>query len=74
MRQTNSLPGLVLGSRAPEKIENALMILLVDPAAVVRNVEYNESELVASADRDIAGNARFEILQGIFNQVGDNFS
>ena len=72
MRQTDALPGFVLGSCAPEKIEDALMILRVDTAPIVRNVENHEPQLVAAADGDIAGNARLEILQGIFNEIGED--
>ena len=51
-------PGLVLGSRAAEQVENALMVLGIDAAAIVGDLENRKAELGAAADRDVAGNAR----------------
>ena len=65
-------PGLVLGSGAAEQVEDALMVLGIDAAAVVGDLEDRKAELGAAADRDIAGNAGLEIFQRVVDQVGED--
>ena len=65
-------PGLVLGSGAAEQVENALMVLGIDAAAVVGDLENRKAELGAAADRDIAGNAGLEVFQRVVDQIGEN--
>ena len=58
MGQPDALARLVLGSGAAEQVEDALMVLGIDAAAVVGDLEDRKAELGAAADRDVAGNAR----------------
>jgi hypothetical protein len=45
MGETNSLSRLVLRTRASKKVENALMVLGIDAAAVVGDFEDRKAEL-----------------------------
>ena len=54
MGEANALARPVLGSGAAEQIEDALMILGIDAAAIVRNVENRKAELGSAADQDVA--------------------
>ena len=72
MGEADALPRLVLGPGAAEQIEDPLMVLGIDAAAIVGNLEDRKAELGASAHRDIAGNAGFEIFERVVDQVGEN--
>src|ERR1700752_1157519 len=54
MCKSYALAGLVLDSGAAEQLENALVILGVDAAAIVGHVEHRISELCAAPDFDLA--------------------
>ena len=45
VRQANALAGLVLGSGAAEQFENALVVLGIDAAAVIDDLEDRKTEL-----------------------------
>ena len=51
MGKADSLTRFVLGAGAPEQVENALMILGIDAAAVVGDLEDRKAEFGAAADR-----------------------
>src|SRR5262245_53617311 len=53
MCKSYALAGLVLSSGAAEQVEDALMVLGVDAAAIVSHVEDGISELGAAADFDV---------------------
>ena len=72
MGKANSLAGFVLLARPPEKIENALMVFRVDPAAIVADFEDRKAELGAAPNRDVTGDAGLEVFQGVVDQVGEN--
>src|SRR6516165_3614044 len=70
MGKTDALAGLVLRAGTPEQFENALVILLIDAAPVIGDLENGKAELGASLDGDGTGNARFQILDRIVDQIG----
>ena len=72
VRQPDALPGLVLGSGAAEQVKDPLMVLGIDAAAVVGDLENRKAELGPAAHRDVAGNARLEIFQRVVDQIGEN--
>src|ERR1700674_5323483 len=69
MGETNSLSRLVLRTGASKKVENALMVLRIDAAAVVGDLENCKTELGPAPNGDVAGNPRLEIFQRIVEQV-----
>ena len=70
--EPDTLPGLVLGSGAAEQVEDALMVLGIDAAAVVGDLENRKAEFGAALDPDIAGNAGPEIFERVVDQIGEN--
>src|SRR3954463_13714465 len=72
MCKSYALAGLVLDAGAAEQVEDALMVLAVDAAAVVDDVEDRKAELSAAADLNIAGLARLQIFHGVVDQVGED--
>ena len=72
MGEADALSRPVLGSRAAEQVENPLVVLGIDAAAVVGDLEDRKAELGAAADSDLAGNAGLEIFERIVDQVGEN--
>src|ERR1700761_790218 len=72
MSETNALPGLVLGARPPEQVKNALMVLWVDAAAVVGNLENRITKLCPALDGDFTGHAWLEVFECVVDQVGKN--
>ena len=72
MRESDTLPGLVLGSGAAEQVEDALMVLGIDAAAVVGDFENRKAEFGAALDPDIAGNAGLEIFERVVDQIGED--
>ena len=72
MGEADALSRLVLGSGAAEQIENPLMVLGIDAAAIVRYLENRKAELGASAHRDFAGNSGLEVFERIVDQIGEN--
>src|ERR1700760_1940667 len=72
MSKTYALAGLVLGTGAAKQVENPLMVLRIDAASVVDNLENRKAELGAGPDMDVAGHARLEIFQGVVDQIGED--
>src|SRR5690348_10117990 len=63
MCKSYALAGLILGAGAAEQLEDALVVLGLDAAAVVDDINHGEAELGAAADFDVAGHAGLEVLQ-----------
>ena len=72
MGEPDALSRLVLGSRAPEQVENALMVLGIDAAPVVADLKHGKAELGSAADRDLAGNSGLQIFDRVVDQVGED--
>ena len=72
MGKADALPRLVLGSRAAEQLENALVVLGIDAAPIVRYLENRKTELGPAAHRDFAGNPGLEVFQRIVDQIGED--
>ena len=72
MGKADALAGFVLRAGAAEKVENPLMVLGIDAAAVVGDLEDRKAELGPAPDRDVAGNAGLEIFQRVVDQIGEN--
>src|SRR4051794_35624591 len=72
MGKTYALSGLILGSGAAKQLENSLMVLGIDAAAVVSDIENRKTELGPAANGNVAGNAGLEIFQRIVDQIGEN--
>ena len=51
MGKANALSGLVLRAGAAEQVENPLMVLGIDAAAIVGDLEDRKAELGAAPDR-----------------------
>ena len=71
MGKPDALSRLILGSGAAEQIENALMILGVDAAPIVRYLENRKAELGATSHRDFAGDPGLEVFECIVDQIGE---
>src|SRR4051794_3751034 len=72
MRKTDALTGLVLGSGAAKQVEDPLVVLGVDAAAVIADLEDCVAELGAPADSNLAGDAGLEIFDGVVDQIGED--
>ena len=72
MGQTDALSRPILGSRAAKQFENALMVLGIDAAPIVRYLENRKAELGAAAHHDFAGDPRFEVFERIVDQIGED--
>src|ERR1700722_442898 len=72
MGKANSLTRLVLHSGAPEQGENALVILGLDPAPVIGDLEDRISEFGAGPHRYVAGNTGLEVFECVVDQIGEN--
>src|SRR3954454_9627228 len=72
MRKTDALTGLVLGSGAAKQVEDPLVALGVDTAAVIADLEDSVAELGAPANSDLAGDAGLAIFDGVVDQLGDD--
>src|SRR6202165_44949 len=72
MGKSYSLSRLVLGAGAAEQVENSLMVLGIDAAAIVGDFENRKAQLGPAADKDVAGNSRLEIFEGVVDQVREN--
>jgi len=70
--EPDALARLVLGPGAAKQLEYALMILGVDPPAIVADLEDRKTELAAAADRDVPGDAALQIFQGVVDQIGED--
>ncbi len=62
MGQPDALSRPVLGAGAAKQVENALVVLGVDAASIIGDLEDRKSQLGAAAHRDVAGHARPEVL------------
>ena len=69
MRKANALSRLVLGSRAAEQVENAPMILRIDPSAIVGDVKNRKAELGAAPNHDFTGNLGLEVFDRVVDQI-----
>src|SRR5689334_12086502 len=72
MCKSYALAGLVLDAGAAEQVEDALMVLGVDAAAVVDDVKNRKAKLGTAADFDVAGHVRPQIFQRVVDQVGED--
>src|SRR5262245_22401951 len=72
MGETDALSWLVLGSGAAKQVENPLMVLGVDAATVVRDLEDRKAELAPPLDRDLAGYAVPEIFKCVVDQIRED--
>ena len=72
MRQSYTLSRLVLGAGAAEKVENSLVVLGIDAAAVIGDLENRKTELGPTANGDVPGNAGPEIFERVVDQIGEN--
>src|SRR5215813_15603410 len=72
MGKPNALARLVLASSPAEEFKNTLMILGVDAAAVIGDLEDRKAELGPAADRNPAGSLRLEVFDRIVDQVGED--
>src|ERR1700690_1666235 len=72
MGQAYSLSRFVLRTCTPKKVKNALMVLGVDTAAVVGDLENRKSQFGPAPDGDVAGNPRLEIFERVIDQVREN--
>src|SRR5882757_6181552 len=72
MGKSYALSRLVLCTGATEKVENTLVVLGIDAAAVVCDLENRKAQLGPAPDRDVAGNARPEIFERVVDQIGEN--
>src|ERR1700730_13762622 len=72
MCESYSLSRLVLRACAAEKIEDPLVVLGIDAAAVVGDLENRKAQLRPAPDRDVAGNSRLEIFDRVVDQIGEN--
>ena len=69
MGKANSLPRFVLQPRAPEKIENSLMVLWVDTPAIVGDFEDHIAELGTAPHGNVTGDTGPEVLECIVDQI-----
>ena len=72
MGKSYSLSLLVLGTGAAEQVKNSLMVLGVDAAAVVGDLENRKAQFCPPPDRDFAGDTRLEIFERVVDQVREN--
>src|SRR3990172_631980 len=72
MGEADALTGAILYAGPAEQVENPLMILLIDAAAVVRHLIDNVAGLSPARDLDVARNARIQVLQRIVDQVRED--
>ena len=72
MGEANALARAILHAGAAKQVEDPLMILLIDPAAVVCHFVDNVAGFSAAGDANIAGNARFQVFQRIVDQVRED--
>lgn len=72
MSETDTLARPILRSRPAEQVKNALVVLRIDAAAVICDLKDATTELAPTADGNITGNIRYEVFQGIVDQIGEN--
>src|SRR6202022_378729 len=60
--QSDALSRLVLGTGAAKKVKNPLVVLGIDAAAVVGDLEDRKAELCPAPNRDVAGNSGLEVF------------
>ena len=71
MREADALARLILRAGAAEKIENALVILVADSAAVILNLDQNRAAAVRSGAN---GNPRRPAGRTIFHGIVDEIA
>src|SRR5580704_941989 len=69
MGKSDPLSRSVLCAGAAEQVENALMVLGIDAAAIVRDIEDRKTQLCTAPDGDIAGNPGLEIFERVVDQI-----
>src|ERR1700722_18636494 len=69
MGKSDPLSRLVLFGGAAEQVENALMVLGIDAAAIVRDLEDRKTQLCPAPDGDIAGNPGLEVFERVVDQI-----
>ena len=72
MGQSDALARAILHAGPAKQVENPLVILLIDPAAVVCHFVDNVAGFSAAGDADIAGHAGLQVFQRIVDQVGEH--
>src|SRR5437879_6693173 len=72
MGKSYSLSRLVLRSGATKEVENPLVVLGIDAAAIVGDFENRKAQLGPALNRDVAGNSGPEIFDGVVDEVGEN--
>jgi hypothetical protein len=69
MRKADALARFVLGAGAAEQVKNALVVLGIDAAAVVGDLENGKAELGPAADGDVAGDPRLEVFERVIDLI-----
>src|SRR5437868_4980408 len=72
MGKSYSLSRLVLGPGTAEEVEDPLMVLGIDAAAIVGDFENRKAELGPAPDRDVTGHSRLEVFERVIDQVREN--
>src|SRR5258706_13540733 len=72
MGKSYALSGIVLCTGATKKVKDPLVVLGIDAAAVVGDLEDRKAELSPAPDRDVAGNSRFKIFERVVDQIREN--
>ncbi len=65
-------PGLSWVPARRKQVENPLMVLGIDAAPVVGDLENRKAQLGPAADGDVAGNPGLEIFERVIDQIGEN--
>src|SRR3954467_6578149 len=72
MGKANSLSRLVLCTGPAEKVENPLVVLGIDAASIIGDLENSKPQPGPAADGDVAGNAGLEVFERVVDQVRKN--
>ena len=72
MGKSYSLSRPVLGSGSTKEVKNPLMVLGIDAAAIVRDLEDRKTQLCPAPDGDIAGNPGLEVFERVVDQIREN--
>lgn len=72
MRKTDALTLTILKTCPAKQIEDPRMVFWIYAAAVIGDLEDDETELGAALDQDVARHVRSQVLEGIVNQIGED--
>src|SRR5271163_2648000 len=72
MGEADALSRPVLRAGAAKQVEDALMVLRIDAAAIVRYLEHRKAELGTAAHENLAGHAGSQIFDRVVDQVGED--